>query len=242
MNPSRRASRSCRVKQKIDGGDVQPLGVRRIPHRAFSPAGHVHGKGSGADAQNVAGVAIFLVDVHAAGSDHYGRTSDARGLAQVADDLLAFKGNRHALHRRVLRARRLEIRFDALAISRLLGGIVDHRKFRDAVIDRGFLVGFVGLLHLALRFEPLGLTLVRHGQPGPRRDPRLGVEAGHASEDGLRHFGINAATELFEPHFRADGIGGIGEGIHVRGGFRPRPRRARCERNFARLAGPSRVG
>ena len=121
--------------------------------------------------------------------------------------------------------------------------MIDHRKFRDAVIGGRFLVGLIGLLHLALRFEPLGLTLVGHGQPGPRRDPRLGVEAGHARENGLRHFGINAATEFFEAHFRADGVGGIGEGIHAGGfGFRPWLRHARCERNFARLAGPSAVG
>src|SRR5579883_2303667 len=57
--------------------------------------------------------------------------------------------------------------------------------------------------------------LERLGEFGPSGDPRLGVEGREASEDGFDLLGIDAAAEFFEAHVPANGIGGIGEGIHA---------------------------
>ena len=102
---------------------------------------------------------------------------------------------------------------------------------------RGFLIGLVRLIHLALRLKLRALFLERHGKLGPLCDPRLGIETCHLRENcasASRPGRCALANKLLHALPCAFGVCWILEWIHFSTWRNRRRRRTlrHCTRSF----------
>src|SRR6185369_15848197 len=129
---------------------VDTLGVRGIPERAFAGAGHIRPECSQACVEIIRKIPILVVDIDPAGVNNNRRLNDSFWLSQVANQFFSFEWNGYALQWRIEILGRFQVILDALAVSRLLGRVIEHGKLPDAVVEGRHLIRFHGILGLPL--------------------------------------------------------------------------------------------